>query len=72
TGGAAISAKVFDYAVKGIMTANCKRIKASALAAEAMAIFHKHRIDDLPVVDEQDKPIGLIDVQDIVAIKIVG
>ena len=65
-------AKVFDYAVKDIMTANCKRIKASALAAEAMAIFHKHRIDDLPVVDEQEKPIGLIDVQDIVAIKIVG
>jgi arabinose-5-phosphate isomerase len=64
--------KVFDYAVKDIMTANCKKIKASALAAEAMAIFHKHRIDDLPVVDEQEKPIGLIDVQDIVAIKIVG
>ncbi|PKL50876.1 MAG: KpsF/GutQ family sugar-phosphate isomerase [Planctomycetes bacterium HGW-Planctomycetes-1] len=65
-------AKFFDYAVKDIMTPNCKRIRASALAAEAMAIFHKHRIDDLPVVDEQDKPIGLIDVQDIVAIKIVG
>jgi len=64
--------KVFDYKVKDIMTANCKRIKASALAAEAMAIFHKHRIDDLPVVDEQGKPISLIDVQDIVAIKIVG
>ncbi|MBU1260111.1 MAG: KpsF/GutQ family sugar-phosphate isomerase [Planctomycetes bacterium] len=64
--------KVFEYTVKDIMTANCKRIKASALAAEAMAIFHKHRIDDLPVVDEQEKPIGLIDVQDIVAIKIVG
>ena len=57
---------------KDIMTANCKRIRASALAAEAMAIFHKHRIDDLPVVDEEDRPIGLIDVQDIVAIKIVG
>ena len=65
-------AKIFERAVKDIMTANCKKIKASALAAEAMAIFHKHRIDDLPVVDEEDKPIGLIDVQDIVAIKIVG
>jgi CBS domain-containing protein len=37
-----------------------------------MAVFHRFRIDDLPVVDAQDKPIGLIDVQDIVAIKIVG
>lgn len=63
---------IFDCKVSEIMTANCKRIKASALAAEAMAIFHKHRIDDLPVVDNEDKPVGMIDVQDIVSIKIVG
>jgi arabinose-5-phosphate isomerase len=35
-----------------------------------MAIFHRYRIDELPVVNGQDKPIGLIDVQDVVAIKI--
>ncbi|HBG28063.1 MAG: hypothetical protein A2Y10_17040 [Planctomycetes bacterium GWF2_41_51] len=63
---------LFDCKVKDVMTVNCKRIKASALAAEAMAIFHKHRIDDLPVVDEDDKPVGMIDVQDVVSIKIVG
>jgi arabinose-5-phosphate isomerase len=65
-------AKAMECTVKDVMTANCKRIKLSSLAAEAMAIFHKHRIDELPVVDEHDKPVGLIDVQDIVAIKIVG
>jgi arabinose-5-phosphate isomerase len=65
-------AQVLDYIVKDIMTANCKRTKAGALASEAMAIFHKHRIDDLPVVDEDGRPVGMIDVQDIVAIKIVG
>jgi len=62
----------FSCAAAEVMTTDCKRIRADALAAEAMAIFHKHRIDDLPVVDEQDRPVGLIDVQDIVAIKIVG
>jgi arabinose-5-phosphate isomerase len=64
--------KIFDVAVKDIMTANCKRIRAGALAAEAMAIFHKYRIDDLPVVDDDDKPVGMVDVQDVFAIKIVG
>lgn len=64
--------EIFDYMVKDVMTAGCKRIKATALASEAMAIFHKHRIDDLPVVDEKDRPVGLIDVQDVFAIKIVG
>jgi arabinose-5-phosphate isomerase len=55
-----------------VMTADCKKIRADALAAEATAIFHKYRIDELPVVDADDKPLGLIDVQDIVTIKVVG
>ena len=55
-----------------IMTADCKRVSEDTLAAEAMAIFHKFRIDELPVVNSGNKPVGLIDVQDIVAIKIVG
>ena len=62
----------FDLNVGDVMTAGCKRIRADALAAEATAIFHKYRIDELPVVDAADKPVGLIDVQDIVTIKVVG
>ena len=64
--------KAFQFRADDIMTAGCKRIRADALAAEATAIFHKYRIDDLPVVDADDKPVGLIDVQDIVTIKVVG
>jgi arabinose-5-phosphate isomerase len=64
--------KAFEFKAADIMTADCKRIRADALAAEATAIFHKYRIDDLPVVDADNKPVGLIDVQDIVTIKVVG
>ena len=64
--------KAFDCKAGDVMTADCKRIRADALAAEATAIFHKYRIDDLPVVDADNKPVGMIDVQDIVTIKIVG
>ncbi len=63
---------VFALKASELMTAGCKCVREDALAAEAMAIFHKYRIDELPVVDANDKPVGLIDVQDIVAIKIVG
>jgi arabinose-5-phosphate isomerase len=63
---------VFSKKTADIMTADCKRVTEDTLAAEAMAIFHKHRIDELPVVNGNDEPVGLIDVQDIVAIKIVG
>lgn len=55
-----------------VMTAGCKKIRVDALAAEATAIFHKYRIDELPVVDADNRPIGLIDVQDILTIKVVG
>jgi arabinose-5-phosphate isomerase len=64
--------RVFELEAGDVMTADCKRIRADALAAEATAIFHKYRIDELPVVDAGDKPVGLIDVQDIVTLKVVG
>ncbi len=64
--------KAFDFKADDVMTADCKKIRADALAAEATAIFHKYRIDELPVVDADNKPLGLIDVQDIVTIKVVG
>lgn len=62
----------FDLPVRTVMTTNCKRIRKDALACEATGLFHKYRIDELPVVDADDHPVGLIDVQDIVTIKVVG
>ncbi len=62
----------FSSKVADVMTKECKRIRADALASEATAIFHKYRIDELPVVDAEGKPVGLIDVQDILTIKVVG
>lgn len=65
-------ARCLDLKACDVMTPNCKKIRASALAAEATAIFHKYRIDELPVVDDGDRPVGMVDVQDIVTIKVVG
>lgn len=65
-------AGLFEVTTEKIMTADPKKVTEDTLAAEAMALFHKYRIDELPVVDEKNRPVGLIDVQDIVAIKIVG
>jgi len=65
-------AAAFELTVGEVMTPDCKRIRADALACEATAIFHRYRIDELPVVDVEDRPVGMIDVQDIVTIKVVG
>lgn len=64
--------KALDLPASDVMTGDCKRIRVDALAAEATAIFHKYRIDELPVIDADERPVGLIDVQDVVTIKVVG
>lgn len=55
--------------IGSVMKHDPKRISAEALASEAMAIMKEHRIDELPVVDEEGRPVGLIDVQDLVVLK---
>lgn len=57
--------------VSTVMTADPKRIHQDALASEAMAVMRQYRIDELPVVDDNDKPVGLIDVQDLVVLKML-
>ncbi len=57
--------------VAEIMTRQPKVVKPKTLASEAMAIIHKHRIDELPVVDDNNIPVGLIDVQDLIALKVI-
>lgn len=51
--------------VKDVMTVNPKTITPSMLAAEAMHIMKEKKIDELPVVDKNFHPVGLLDVQDI-------
>jgi len=57
--------------IADVMTRNPKRISGDRLASEAMAVMHQHRFDELPVVDENDVPIGVIDVQDLVMLKML-
>ncbi|HEX8339323.1 MAG TPA: KpsF/GutQ family sugar-phosphate isomerase [Tepidisphaeraceae bacterium] len=55
--------------VREVMTADPKRIRDVALASEAMAMMKSFRVDEIPVVNEHDEPVGLIDVQDLVVLK---
>jgi arabinose-5-phosphate isomerase len=57
--------------IRDVMTSNPKRIDGDRLASEAMAIMRPLRIDDLPVVDPDDRPLGLIDIQDLVVLRML-
>ncbi|MCG3176219.1 MAG: Arabinose 5-phosphate isomerase KdsD [Candidatus Omnitrophica bacterium] len=51
--------------VNRVMTADPVTITPDRLAAEALEILRTRRIDELPVVDGKKRPVGLIDVQDL-------
>lgn len=51
--------------VKDVMTKNPTVIKKERLAAEAFDILRSKKIDEIPVVDDKKRPVGLLDVQDL-------
>jgi len=51
--------------VKEVMTKNPAAVTSGMLAVEAMRILQQKKIDELPVIDKSKKPVGLLDVQDL-------
>ncbi len=51
--------------VSQVMTKNPTVVHRDMLAAEAMRILQDKKIDEVPVVDEKHRPVGLLDVQDL-------
>ena len=57
--------RLIEKKVRDVMTKNPASIKKEKLAAEAFDILRSKKIDELPVVDDKKRPIGLLDVQDL-------
>lgn len=51
--------------IREVMTKNPTVVKKGMLAAEAMRIMQEKKIDEVPVLDEKGRPVGLLDVQDL-------
>jgi len=46
-------------------------IRADKLAVEVLHLIEQHRIDDVVVLDENDRPVGVVDSQDLARFKLV-
>ncbi len=57
--------------VNEVMTKNPVSINKERLAVEALRILKDKKIDEIPVVDEKKRPVGLLDVQDLLRAGIV-
>ena len=51
--------------VRQVMTKNPKTLPLGHLAVEALRILKVYRIDEIPIVDSLKRPVGLLDIQDL-------
>ena len=60
-----------EHIVDEVMTRNPKTLKQDMLAMEILNIYEKYNIDDLIVVDDENRVIGAVDIQDMPKLKIL-
>lgn len=56
---------LLERQIKEVMTKNPRTLKKGCLAVEALRILQGCKIDEIPIVDENGRAIGLVDVQDL-------
>ena len=62
---------LLELPVETVMTRDPITLKKDMLALEILNIYEKHNIDDLIVVDDQNRAIGAVDIQDMPKLKIL-
>jgi arabinose-5-phosphate isomerase len=65
------TSNLLNRRIQEVMTKNPLVINKQCLAVEALRILKEKKIDELPVVDENKRPVGLLDVQDLLKAGIV-
>jgi arabinose-5-phosphate isomerase len=62
---------LLERQVSDFMTRRPITIRDDKLAVEVLHLIEQHRIDDLVVVDEANKPIGVVDSQDLARYRLI-
>ncbi|MBI1883883.1 MAG: KpsF/GutQ family sugar-phosphate isomerase [Chlamydiae bacterium] len=58
--------QVLQKLISELMTRHPKTIEVGKMAIEALRVMKDLRVDELPVVDGRDHPVGMLDVQDLI------
>jgi arabinose-5-phosphate isomerase len=61
-----------DCVIGEVMTPRPQHLNVNDLVRDAVRLVRERRLDEIPVLDDQGKPVGLVDVQDLIAMKVVS
>jgi arabinose-5-phosphate isomerase len=65
------AAQALGRPIREVMTRQPATLPATATIADAVVMVQTNRRDEVPVVDERGRPAGLLDVQDLITLKLV-
>ena len=57
--------------IASIMTRSPVSLDETALVRDAVLLTRERRVDEIPIVDASGKPVGVLDVQDLIAMRLV-
>jgi arabinose-5-phosphate isomerase len=63
--------KELQKPISTVMTRRPRSLRDDALVRDAVKMVRESRLDEIPVVDHAGKPVGILDVQDLVAMRLV-
>jgi arabinose-5-phosphate isomerase len=62
---------VHEISIADVMTANCITAQPRQLAVEVLSLMEKHKINSLMVVDENQQPVGALNMHDLLRAGVV-
>lgn len=66
-----VNSNILNKPIKSVMTTRPVTAKPDSWAAEALRVLKDKKIDELPVVDAKERPVGMLDVQDLLDVGLV-
>jgi arabinose-5-phosphate isomerase len=55
-----------------VMTPRPQHLTVDSLVRDAVLLVRERRLDEIPVLDRDGRPVGLVDVQDLIAMRVVS
>jgi arabinose-5-phosphate isomerase len=57
-----------DRPIREVMTPDPLTVPAGSRVADAVEVLCRHKISELPVVDASGRPVGLLDITDLIGL----